>query len=235
MVNGLLPEAPDVHWLWWWVPSDGEPAEALAQWQTSTAGLFTQWLGDGITAVIPTLPAELRDEITPESVAHDVASWLRGRAAGLPTWTRIAWGAGFLDPERPRWVPVVVVVEMREPAAEDAGYLLDELAPDGAPDDARRPVVDYVTTTAGDGVRVAALVRGPDGEAYARVDAALRVDATDAHGPVDVRLSTRVVEQSLFGVVGQGVAELMHLVAAEVGPGAAAAPGGAGSSVRGMS
>ncbi|MBD7920238.1 hypothetical protein H9657_18350 [Cellulomonas sp. Sa3CUA2] len=209
---------PEVAWAWWWVPSDDEHPAAVEEWHAATAGMFAQWVDETILSGAATLPVELRRGLTPQGVGHEVATWLRGRAAGLPVGTRVAWGAGFLAPERPRWAPVVVVVEMREPAHADAGYLLDGLAPDGAPGDARRPVVDYVTTSAGDGVRVSALVRGEDGDVCARVDAALRVDATDQHGAIDVVLSTRVVDQSVFGIAGQGVEELMHLVAAEVGP-----------------
>lgn len=206
-------DLPPVRWAWWWVPPAGHDAAAADAWSEEVAELFAAWTADGVAL----LPPGLRDALGTRTVGDEVVAWLRTRTADLPPATYVAFGAAFLAPDRPRWAPVVAVVRVREPGADDTGYLLDVVGAAGRPDDARPPLVEYVTTDAGDGVRVAALARGAHGEASVRVDAALRLDATDARGPVDVVVSTRVAELPLFGLVGPGVDQLLHLVAADAG------------------
>lgn len=203
----------DVTWRWQWVPAPGAPD--AQQWQDDTAAVFVEWTADGLRDVEPAL--------TPEAVGAQTAQWLRSRADDCPPGARVAWGAGYVTADRPRWAPVVVTIELRTPRAADAGYLMDEVGARGAPGDARRPTVDYLTTEAGDGVRVAALVRGPGGAASCRVDAAVRVDVP-AYGDepatsVDVLASTRTGDLTLFGTLGAGVDDLLHLVAGQCLPG----------------
>lgn len=219
------PTTLEVSWPWWWVPSDATPADLVAEWEEGTADVFAQWTAAGLADLLASAPVELAEALTPRAVGAQAAAWLRERAAGLPPWVHVAWGAVFVEPERPRWAPVVATVEVREAAGEDSAYLMEAVGSAGLPGDARTPLVDYVTTDAADGVRVTALVRGEHGEAFVRVDAALRLEATAARGPLDVLVSTRVSELALFGLVGAGVEELMQLVAAGIDErGAVAAP-----------
>ncbi|MCC2323478.1 hypothetical protein [Cellulomonas xiejunii] len=206
---------PTVEWEWWWVPAADHDEADGHRWQSATATLFAEWLDDGVRGVASSLPPELREGLDARSVGQEVAVWLRSRALGQPPSTYVAWGAAFLTPDRPRWGPVVALVELREPTDDDPAYLMDLVGASGRPDDARRPLVDYVTTDGGDGVRVSALGREPSGAAHVRVDAALRLDATDARGPVDVLVATRVADLALFGTVGRGVDTLLHRVVAD--------------------
>lgn len=222
----------EVAWVWGWVPQADAPADVVDAWRAETTEQFARWASAGVADLLAAAPAELGGTLTPQELGAEVATWLHGRTAGLPAWTHVVWGAVFVEPERPRWVPVVATVEVREPAGEDSTYLMDAVGHTGLPGDARPPLVDYVTTDAGDGVRVTALVRGEHGEAFARVDGALRLDATAWRGPLDVLVSVRVSELALFGLVGAGVEELMQLIAAgideDIGGGVApraAAPG----------
>ncbi|UZN03124.1 hypothetical protein [Cellulomonas sp. S1-8] len=213
---------PAVAWRWQWVPASDAPEADAAAWLTSTADVFTGWARDGLTDATA-LPPEVRAEVTPEGVGRVVALWLWGRAGECPPGARLVWGAAFTSADRPRWAPVLVTVEFRVPLADDPSYLMDDVGARGADDDARPAVVDYVTTAAGDGLRVGALVREPYGAAAFRVDAAVRIDvpAHDDSGAtaVDVLLATRVQDLGLAGVVGPGVEELMHLVAEQFLPG----------------
>ncbi|QCB94904.1 hypothetical protein [Cellulomonas shaoxiangyii] len=219
---------PEVSWWWQWVPPAGASGDEVAAWQGATAPVFAGWAAGGLAALHGEHPGVLRDGLTAAAVGDEVAAWLRGRTDGLPDWTRVAWGAGFVVDDRPQWAPVVATVEFREPSAPDPSYLMDVVATRGRPDDARPPAVDYVTTAAGDGVRVTALVRGPRRAAFVRVDAAMRLDvpATAARPArsADVVLSVRVSELGLFATVGPGVEELMHVVAAQCLPGADGVP-----------
>lgn len=228
----------EVAWVWGWVPAADAPRAEVDAWRDATTEQFAQWAAAGVAGLLADAPDELRGTLTPAELGAEVATWLHGRTAGLPAWTHVVWGAVFVEPERPRWVPVVATVEVREPAGEDSTYLMEAVGTTGLPGDARAPLVEYVTTDAGDGVRVTALVRGEHGEAFARVDGALRLDATAWRGPLDVLVSSRVSELALFGLVGAGVEELMQLIAAgideDIGGGVAprqVAPGASGRSV----
>lgn len=213
MTPGPALVAPDVTWAWSWVPPADHDEEEARAWHADVAATFTGWTVGTIAELTRALPPELRAGAAASAVGGEVATWLRGRTVGLPPWTYVAWGAVFLTPERPRWAPVVAVVELRE-APDGSEHLMDVVGAAGLPQDARPPVVDFVTTDAGDGVRVTALARGPRGEAYVRVDAALRLEATDDGGPVDVVVSTRADELGMFGLIGVGVEQLLHVVAA---------------------
>jgi hypothetical protein len=178
--------------------------------------LFEDWTRESLDNLRSALPAEERAQfpLTSEMVGRGAAGWLLERADQLPTWARLAWGAAFAD-STPRWAPVPVVVEFRQPAAGDSAYLMDWVGASGLDGDAREPVIDYVTTPVGDGVRVFALGRGPRGELYGRLNAAMRLDIPgdgDTAG-VDVLLTTLVFELGLMALIGPGVEQLMQLIA----------------------
>jgi hypothetical protein len=80
----------------------------------------------------------------------------------------------------------------------------------GLPEDAREPVLHYVSVPGADGVRVFAVGRTPHGTAYGRVDAAMRLDSG-----IDVVLRTRVFEMPQMAVIGAGVEQLMTTIAAD--------------------
>lgn len=223
-----VPTLPGVAWRWQWVPAADAPDDEVAAWLLTTADLFTGWADEGLASVT-TLPPDVRAELTPEGVGRAVALWLWSRAGQVGAGLRVVWGAAFTSADRPRWAPVVVTVELREPQAEDPTYLMTEVGAAGTADDARPPTVDYVTTAAGDGLRVGALVRGELNAASYRVDAAVRVEVPAYGGlpaqAVDLLLATRAQDLGLAGVLGEGVEELMHLVAEQCLPGPDGVPG----------
>jgi hypothetical protein len=218
-------------WRWEWVPSaagDGS-GEAREVWTERTAALFEDWTRERLDAARAAWPDDAGAEFpfTPDLVGHATAGWLLERADGLPTWSRLAWGAVFAD-GRPRWAPVPVVVEFCEPLAEDPNYLMDTVGARGMEADAREPTVDYVTTPVGDGLRVFALCRSAEGAAYARVHAALRIDVPPTGGvpgvSADVLLTTLVFEMGLMAVIGTGMEQLMRQIADESAPPPGAGP-----------
>ncbi|MDH6108246.1 hypothetical protein P3T36_004289 [Kitasatospora sp. MAP12-15] len=210
-------------WHWEWVPAvrPGEPA--YEEWTEYLVGLFEEWTSEGLAAVRATWPADAGAEfpITPDMPGRDAARWLLERAGQLPAGARLAWGAAFVG-DRPRWAPVPVVVEFRGPAVGDPNYLMDLVGARGMEGDAREPVVDYVTTSIGDGLRVFALCRSAEGAAYARVHAAMRLDVPPTGGApgvgIDVMLTTLVFEMGLMALIGNGVEQLMHRTADECAP-----------------
>jgi hypothetical protein len=210
-------------WTWEWVPSQPAGAEVREAWTEHLTSLFAEWTSAGISAARAALPVELIDEAfaTPEAVGRGVAEWLLERADQLPPWSRLAWGAVAVSGE-PRWAPVPVIVEFRTPHAEDSAYLMDEVGARGAIDDAREPIVEYVSTVAGDGIRVFALGRGSNGEVFARLDAALRLDVPTTGRAkklsADVVLSTRVFDLGLMSLIGHGMERLMEMIADECLP-----------------
>ena len=123
---------------------------------------------------------------------------------------------------QPRWAPVPVVVEFRIPQAEDPNYLMDAVGAAGRDTDARPPMVEYVTTPVGDGVRVFAMARSPMGAAFGRVEAAMRLDPPPSGGAasvsVDVVLTTAVFEMALMALIGPGVEQLMQQIATDCAP-----------------
>jgi hypothetical protein len=210
-------------WQWQWVPGAARGADVRAAWTGQLTAQFAEWTRAGMAEAHAAWPGEAGPcPITGDLVGQGVASWLLERADRLPPWARLAWGAVFLD-ERPRWAPVPVVVEFRRPAAADPVYLMDEVGAAGRPGDAREPVVDYVTTPAGDGVRVFALARTVEGAGYGRLDAALRLEVPTGDGAAgdgaDVILTTVVFELGLMALIGPGVEQLMQRIAAECAPG----------------
>ncbi|MFI9645763.1 hypothetical protein ACIHAA_05620 [Streptomyces sp. NPDC052040] len=222
-MSGELLELTRLPWHWEWVPKGlpGEPDPDT--WTGHLVALFAEWTAEGVAAVREAWPKDAGAEFpfTTDMVGRDTARWLRERAEQLPEWSRLAWGAAFVE-GRPRWAPVPVVVEFRGPEAEDPNYLMDLVGARGLECDAREPVVDYVTTPSGDGVRVFALCRSPEGAAYARLDAALRLDVPPRGGApgssADVLLSTSVFEMGLMALIGPGVEQLMQQIAEECAP-----------------
>lgn len=210
-------------WHWEWVPDvqPGEP-EHLA-WTAHMVDLFEEWTAEGLAAGRAVWPADAGVEFpfTSEMLGREAADWLLQRARELPVWARLAWGAVFVG-GMPRWAPVPVVVEFCGPEAEDPNYLMDIVGARGREGDARDPVVDYVATPLGDGLRVFALCRSADGGAYGRLDAALRLDVPPRDGApsvsTDVVLTALVFETGLMAVIGPGVEQLMQQIADECAP-----------------
>ncbi|MEY9874616.1 hypothetical protein ABH931_004116 [Streptacidiphilus sp. MAP12-33] len=228
-------------WHWDWVPRVDAGESVHAAWRAHLAALFADWTAEGLEAVRAAWAEHVRAAsagivgpepqwpgaefpLTADMVGRGAADWLMDRARQLPAWSRLAWGAAFVD-GRPRWAPVPVVVEFCRPTAEDPNYLMALVGAGGLDGDARPPVVDYVTTALGDGVRVFALGRTPEGAAFGRVDAAMRLEVppsgTVAGVGSDVLLSTRVFEMGLMPLIGTGVEQLMQQLADECTPGAA--------------
>ena len=212
-----------VPWRWEWVPSAARGQDVRAAWTEHLVTLFEGWTSEGLAAVRAVLPEEAGAAfpLTADMVGRGAADWLLERADRLPEWARLAWGAVFLN-EKPRWAPIPVIVEFCRPEAADPVYLMERVGAAGLDSDARTPVIDYVTTPAGDGVRVFALVRTTEGAAYGRLNAAMRLEGPAGDGVagdgVDVLLTARVVELGLMALIGQGVEQLMQLIAAESAP-----------------
>ncbi len=210
-------------WHWEWVPTVRPGEQADEAWTEHMVALFEEWTADGLAALRESWPADAGTEFpfTPDLVGRDTAAWLLARAEQLPAWSRLAWGAVFVD-GRPRWAPVPVVVDFSGPVSGDPNYLMHLVGAQGMEGDAREPVVDYVTTPIGDGLRVFALCRSAEGAAYARLDAALRLDLPPTGGApgigIDVRLSTLVFEMGLMALIGHGVEQLMQQIAGECAP-----------------
>lgn len=213
-----LLDSVDVAWHWEWVPIAGPGDPERQAWTERVVALFAEWASDGLTAARQSWPKEATAAfpVTADMVGQAVAALLLDRAGTLPAGARLAWGAAAMA-GRVRWAPVPAVVEFRRPRAEDPNYLMEVVGAGGRDGDARRPRVDYVTTTIGDGVRVSALARSPAGAAFGRVDAAMRLDVPPADGmasvSVDVVLATQVSDFGLLAVIGPGVEQLMQLTA----------------------
>jgi len=226
----ILRELTNLPWCWEWVPRTERGGEVRAAWTEHMVDLFEDWTAEGLAAARLAWPSEeagIEFPFTSDMVGRGAAEWLLERADGLPSWARLAWGVAYLD-KRPRWAPIPVVVQFRRPTAEDPAYLMDFVGANGWTSDARPPVVDYVTTPIGDGLRVFALARSADGAAFGRVDAAMRLDVPPSGGAggvsVDVLLHGVAFEMSLMAVLGPGVEQLMQLVAAECAPSFDGAP-----------
>lgn len=224
-------EVIQLPWRWEWVP--GPDNRHRSAWAEQVASLFTGWTADGLAALREAWSVESAEPfpVGDDAIGAYVGTWLRDRADQLPAWSRLAWGAAYLG-ATPRWAPVPVVVEFREPAEPDPGYLMTVVGASGLIGDGREPEIDYVTTNAGDGVRVTALVRGGRGEVGGRVDAAMRIDIPAGladrieETSVDVVLSTRVFDLGLLAAIGPGVEQLMRLVADECAPAPGSGPPG---------
>ena len=215
----------ELPWHWEWVPAVSADEPEPGDWIDHVVGLFEEWTAENLAELRASWPTDAPGEfpITSDMAGRQAAGWLLARAAELPAWSRLAWGAVFVD-GRPRWAPVPVVVEFCEPLAPDPNYLMVTVGAGGVEGDAREPVVDYVTTPLGDGLRVFALCRSAEGAAFARVDAALRLDVPptgqEPGVSTDVVLTTRVFEMGLMAVIGTGIERLMQQTADECAPAA---------------
>ncbi|MEU6854391.1 hypothetical protein ABZ901_31225 [Actinacidiphila alni] len=221
--------APELPWHWEWVPKIGPDDPDHAAWTAHMVGLFADWTAEGLAAARQSWPAEagVAFPFTADMVGRGAAEWLMRRAGQLPAWARLAWGAAFVE-GRPRWAPVPVVVEFRQPRGEDPNYLMDVVGAAGRESDTRPPTVDYVTTPIGDGVQVFALGRTPEGAAFGRADAAMRLDVPPADGAPsvssDVLLTTIVLDMGLMALIGAGVEQLMQQIANDCAPQAGSGP-----------
>jgi hypothetical protein len=223
MMSGKPPEPARLPWRWEWVPRvrPGEPPPAA--WIAHLADLFEDWTAEGMAAARLAWPEEAGIEFpfTADMPGRGAAGWLLDRARKLPAWGRLAWGAAFVD-GAVRWAPVPVVVEFHRPRAEDPVYLMQAVGSTGRDGDARPPVIDYVTTPIGDGVQVFAFGRTPQGAAFGRLDAALRLDVPQRDGApavsADVLLTARVFDLGLMALIGTGVEQLMQQIANDCAP-----------------
>jgi hypothetical protein len=211
---------PEVSWFWDWVPAPDSDAPTVTAWTTHVSGLLEAWAGEKVAAARAEWPAEEPEEFpfAIGEMGQAVARSLLERAGGLPAYVRLFWGAAFVGGDL-RWMPLLVTAEFREPRADDPAYLMAEVGADGLAGDVREPVVDYVTTDCGDGLRVFALASSEEEGAYGRVDAALRLEIPAQSGApavdVDVLLRTRVFGMDQMALIGHGVEALMHMVAAD--------------------
>ncbi len=221
-----------VTWTWEWVPAPGLGSQVDTTWAERVSADVARWAQAGLAAAREAWKEQSTDResadfsVTEALVGSSTAAWLLQRRDRLPAWCRLAWGAAFVD-DRPRWAPVPVVVEFRQPRQIESHYLMDEVGASGLPGDGREPVVDYVSTSRGDGVRVTAFVRDESGGAAGRLDAAMRIDVPSDDGDAmsaDVLFSTRVFDLGLLGVIGGGVELLMHQVAHDCAPDDQGAP-----------
>jgi hypothetical protein len=227
------PAGFEVSWFWDWVPAADTDAEERAVWSRSVARMLDDWVGAKVAGARAAWPDDAEEEFpfTVEDMGAAVAHDLLERADGLPDHCRVIWGAGFVGDEA-RWLPQLVLAEFRSARPEDPSYLMAMVGAEGFSDDVRDPVVEYLTTEHGDGVRVFALARSADGGVHARVHAALRLEGGHAPGgpvpDVDVLLTTRVEDMDRFAVIGPGVDALMTMIADRF----AAAPGDGSAPLR---
>ncbi|MFJ2633723.1 hypothetical protein ACIO6U_17525 [Streptomyces sp. NPDC087422] len=222
--------APDgLPWHWEWVPDVRPDDEEYAAWTAHIVALFADWTSEGLDAARLAWPAEAGVEFpfTSDMVGQGAAAWLLHRAGQLPAWSRLAWGAAFVQGSA-RWAPVPVVVEFRRPREEDPNYLMEVVGASGRDGDARQPTIDYVTTPIGDGVQVFALGRTPEGAAFGRAEAAMRLDVPPVGGAAsvssDVVLTTVVFEMGLMALISAGVEQLMQQIAHDCAPPADGGP-----------
>lgn len=201
-----------VTWFWEWVPTAAACDDERAAWTAHVVDLVDGWAGTELAIARSAVPQD--SPFTAAALGGATAAGLLDRAAALPGWARLAWGATFLD-GRVRWSPNPVVAEFRRPAAADPAYLMETVGAGGFDDDVREPVVDYVSTEAGDGVVVFALAGGGPDPVHGRLDAALRLAVPDAE--VDVVLRTVVFDLAQMAVIASGVETLMHLIAGDSG------------------
>ena len=214
-----LSAAITLPWHWEWVPGAQGGAERRRRWSDHVVELFEDWTRGGWDALRARWPKDAGEfPFTAELVGRGAAQWLIERADQLPARQRLAWGAAFVD-GRPRWAPVPVVVEFRAPQAEDPIYLMELVGAGPRQDDEREPVIDYVTTPFGDGLRVLGFGRCEDEMAFGRLDAAMRLDwpaaENRAAARLDVLLSTSVVDLAQMAAIGPGVEQLMQQIAAD--------------------
>jgi hypothetical protein len=214
------PVVPEVSWFWNWVPAPDSDAQTVTDWTARVSALLDEWAGEKVDAARAEWPAEEPEEFpfAIGEMGQAVARSLLERAAGLPAYVRLFWGAAFVGGDL-RWMPLLVTAEFREPRADDPAYLMAEVGADGLAGDVREPVIDYVATDRGDGLRVFALASSEEEGVYGRVDAALRLEVpATAAAPgtdVDVLLRTRVFGMDQMALIGFGVEALMHLIAAD--------------------
>jgi hypothetical protein len=198
----------DIPFYWEFVPTAGEGAEQRERWTGHIVEFFDKWAGRTLeTARAAWTAGEF--PFGAEAVGRETARVLIEKADDLPGYARLAWGTAFHDGQV-RWAPIPLVAEFHRPRADDPEYLMDVIGAHGLPEDAREPVLHYVSVPGADGVRVFAVGRTPHGTAYGRVDAAMRLDSG-----LDVVLRTRVFEMPQMAVIGAGVEQLMTTIAAD--------------------
>ncbi|MCW2559634.1 MAG: hypothetical protein JWP55_3598 [Mycobacterium sp.] len=226
--NDDTPALTRLPWHWEWVPNVRPGEEKREVWTKHVVALFEDWTSEGVAAARLAGPeGEIEFPLASGMVGRAAAEWLLARAERLPEWSRLAWGAVFVA-GGPHWAPIPVLVEFCQPVADDPNYLMEIVGATGLHGDARSPAVDYVTTPIGDGVRVFAMGRTPQGQAFGRLDAALRLDVPPGEGApsvsTDVVLTTRVFELGLMALIGAGVEQLMQRIADDCAPGPDAGP-----------
>jgi hypothetical protein len=198
----------DIPFHWEFVPTPGGGAEQHEYWTDHMIEFFGTWAGRTLaTAEAAWTAGEF--PFTAVNIGRETARLLLDKAAELPDYARLAWGTAFHE-EQVMWSPIPVVAEFHRPAGDDPGYLMEAVGASGLPEDAREPVLHYVSVPGADGVRIFAFGRTPLGAAYGRVDAAMRLDSG-----IDVVLRTRVFEMAQMAVIGAGVEQLMTIIAAD--------------------
>ncbi|MEV4281403.1 hypothetical protein [Actinoplanes xinjiangensis] len=198
----------DIPFHWEFVPAAGGGAEQREYFTAHMIEFFGTWAGRTLaTAEAAWTAGEF--PFNAENIGRETAALLLAKADELPGYARLAWGTAFHE-EQVLWSPIPVVVEFHRPLADDPGYLMDTVGAAGLPEDAREPVLHYVSVPGADGVRIFALGRTPQSTAYGRVDAAMRLDSG-----IDVVLRTRVFQMDQMGVIGAGIEQLMTIIAAD--------------------
>lgn len=215
----------EISWAWDFVPVTEADREG---WPEFMANLLDEWAGDQVDAARAAWPADAVESFPfpPGAMGTAVAHDLMKRADDAPPGCRLVWGAGFVD-DKVRWMPLMALVEFRQPRPGDSSYLMSLVSAEGHPDDVRPPVVEYFSTDRGDGVRVTALADNHAEGPHGRVHAALRLELPD--GDVDVLVETRVGGMEQLAVIGGGIEVIMNLIA-ERAPGMSFVTAGKGPS-----
>lgn len=198
----------DIPFHWEFVPAPDGAAGEREQFTDHLIEFFGTWAGRVLAAAKAEWTAG-EFPFTAENIGRETADLLIAKAAELPGYARLAWGTAFHE-EQVLWSPIPLVVEFHRPMGDDPGYLMETVGAAGLPEDAREPVLHYVSVPGADGVRIFAIGKNPQGGAYGRVDAAMRLDSG-----VDVVLRTRVFQMDQMAVIGAGVEQLMTIIAAD--------------------
>jgi hypothetical protein len=198
----------DIPFHWEFVPPADGGTEQREYWTAHMIEFFDKWAGRHLAAAASAWTAG-EFPFTAENVGRETARLLMAKADELPEYAWLAWGTAFHE-EQVLWSPIPLVAEYHRPLGDDPGYLMETVGASGLPEDAREPVLHYVSVPGADGVRIFAIGRTPQGTAFGRVDAAMRLDSG-----IDVVLRTRVFEMAQMAVIGAGVEQLMTIIAAD--------------------
>ncbi|WP_433788939.1 hypothetical protein [Actinoplanes sp. CA-252034] len=198
----------DIPFHWEFVPTAAGGAEQREYWTGHMIEFFGTWAGRILAAARAEWTAG-EFPFTAENIGRETAELLMAKADELPDYARLAWGTAFHE-EQVLWSPIPLVAEFHRPMGDDPGYLMETVGASGLPEDAREPVLHYVSVPGADGVRIFAIGRTSQGSAYGRLDAAMRLDSG-----VDVVLRTRVFQMDQMAVIGAGVEQLMTIIAAD--------------------